>query len=317
MRIFRSNYSIISPAAKVVATLGNFDGVHLGHQQLIEKVVEIRDNYLKAGEESLALVITFYPHPLEVLGKVKRTPLLTTPRQRMRLLAEMGIDMVHPVHFTPAISKISAEDFIDRILLDQTRVTDLIVGPDARVGKNGRGDVSFLSSRMNARGAHVHVLPELKVEGTRVRSGTIRDMVLAGRLGDASKLLGRPFSYEGRVSSGHGRGRVIGFPTLNLRPTEQVYPPMGVYVTETRMQSGLVQPSVTNIGVGPTFGERGILVETYLLDFHEVVPLHERIEVAFLGHLRDERKFGSVEDLKLQIDRDVKMASEFFFRMRQ
>ncbi len=300
----------------VVATLGNFDGVHRGHLSILNRLVEIKHELAsKSGKEGTVVLVSFYPHPVTVLGKGGQVPTLTTLRQKQLLLAKAGVDLLYLVHFTETFSQWSAEKFIDDLLLKTLQVSRLVIGPDARVGFRRQGTPEFISERLARSGVTTEVFPFISEEGNRISSGGIRTMLLAGEVEAAHKALGYRYALEARVIKGDGRGRTIGIPTANLAPTSQILPARGVYATLVQRENGSIHYSVTNIGIRPTFDGGKVCVESHILE--GVLPefYGERIQLHFVSKIRDEMRFSGATELVKQIKLDVAEAAKRLSRI--
>lgn len=312
MHLFRRSYACIPDEARVVAALGNFDGVHRGHQVLLRRIIEVRDQWRKEGVNACALLMSFDPHPVSVIGKTKKLPFVSTIPQRLQWTAQYGVDFFNLIHFTESFAQISAEDFIREFLIQKAKVRHLVLGEDARVGFSGKGDVDFIKCELNKVGSVVEILPFEKEEGIRISSGVLRNLISEGRLEEAERMLGRPFQVEGRILVGDKRGRKLGFPTINLLPREQLCPPKGVYVSESILPDRGSYPSVSNVGTRPTFGSKDFRIETHVLDYDGPDLYGKRVEVSFLKRLREERKFSTVDELVVQMRKDKEAAKDFF-----
>ncbi len=312
MHIFRTAYSCIPGEAKVAAALGNFDGVHVGHQKLLRKVVSQCEAWRARGLESASLALSFRPHPVSVLKDTGPLPFISTLRQRSQWIKDCGVDFFNVIRFTNSFSQIPAEAFIDNILINQARISYLAIGADANVGRGGKGDAGFIRDRMESAGGVVEVVPYEIKNGVRISSGAVRELIRDGRLEEGAAMLGRPFQFEGRVIHGAHRGKVLGFPTINLAPSDQILPPRGVYATKTLLQNGDSRLSATNIGTQPTFDGKELRVETFMLDFNAPVHTGERVEIGFFRKIRGEERFRSAEALTEQIRKDVEEIREFF-----
>ena len=287
-------------------TIGTFDGVHRGHQEIVRK--------LAAGAhstESQAAVLTFFPHPALVLGKRRDPFYLTTPDERAVLLGELGADIVITFPFNLQTASTSAYDFM-ALLKQHLGLHHLIVGYDFALGKDRQGDVPTLQKIGVELGYTVEAMPPFKIEGEAVSSSRIRSALAAGDMELAALLLGRPFQVSGKVVTGDGRGRTIGIPTANLSLwAERAIPRAGVYVCQA-VVNGKVWGAVTNVGFRPTFESQPVppRVETHLLDFITEIYGQE-ISLNFLSRLRDEQRFPNVEALAAQIQRDIAQARQF------
>src|SRR6185295_11088075 len=273
--------------------LGNFDGVHLGHQAVLRQVLAAA-----RARGVRAVLVTFEPHPAEVLAPERRPRLLQTRRQKLAALEEAGVDAVLVLPFDLALAALSAEEFLER-LCTALIPRSIHVGTGFRFGRERQGDVALLRAIGARRGFAVEEVPPLEVDGARVSSSRIREAVLAGRVEVARSLLGRPYALEGRVVRGEGRGAMLAFPTANLAVENELPPLRGVYVTET-VALALRWHSVTNVGVRPTFDGSRLTVESHLIDY-EGDLYGERVEARFLARLRDERRFADPSLLADQI----------------
>ena len=286
-------------------TIGNFDGVHLGHQKILNAVVE------KARAENLkSAVITFDPHPSRVLKPDAAPSMLETIEQRCRRFAEMQIDAVLILKFDKALAEVTAGDFIQRYIVDTLRARELFVGANFRFGCKKAGDVALLQARGADANFCVNVIEPRMLDGAVVSSSAIRMAIREGRVADAAKMLGRPFALAGEIVSGTGTGRKLIVPTLNLQTPQETLPKGGVYVTESTV-AGAAYGSVTNIGVRPTFDGQKLAIESYLFGFDEFLTSGP-LEVKFLKRLRDEQKFAGVDALKAQVLADIERAKALY-----
>ncbi|GAB4246977.1 MAG: bifunctional riboflavin kinase/FAD synthetase [Thermoleophilia bacterium] len=308
MRLYRNLDEVHpAPAGPRAVAVGVFDGVHRGHQEIIRRAVAAGRNL--GGP---AAVLTFEPHPDAVVGPGAAPAVLTTLRQKLELVEELGMDEVVVVAFDEAFAGISPESFCGDLLRARMGAGHVTVGANFRFGAGGRGTSADLARCGERAGFSVEAV-ELLRNGAEVISSTrIREFLLAGRVREAARLLGRPHSVEGYVVAGAGRGRDLGVPTANVEVHGGVVvPAAGVYVTNTVLE-GRVVPSVTSVGTNPTF-EFGadVRVEAHLLDFSG--GLYGRwIRVEFLEKLRDQRRFGRVEDLVAQMRSDIARAAAYF-----
>ena len=284
------------------ATIGNFDGVHLGHKKILSAIKE------EAREQGLSsCVITFHPHPQKVLQNID-IPLLFPIRERLRLLEQEGIDVVACYTFTKEIAMISAEDFVKDILVGKLNLKHLIVGPDFAFGRKRQGNLELLNKMGKEYGFDTEVVETAFVDGEIVSSTSIRSLVREGNAKKASKLLGYNFYIEGQVKEGERRGREIGFPTANIETDWDILPKIGVYATWANVE-GKKHQSITNIGYRPTFGNNRLLIETHIFGFKDDI-YRKRIKIEFVDRVRDERKFDSPEALVEQITKDVERVKE-------
>jgi riboflavin kinase/FMN adenylyltransferase len=282
-----------------IVTWGVFDGVHRGHRRVLSEVL----NWARSEGVSSALV-TFDRHPEEVL-RGRRVPQVTPLGERLRLLGELGLDFCLVLNFTLEFSQIPAEGFIRDIIASRMGAKGIVLGHDSRFGKDRAGDMDFLTRLGRDVGLEVrHSDPEI-FEGRPVSSSLIREAVLAGRLDQATYLLGRPPSVYGTVAKGERRGTRLGFPTANLELHHAVRPPGGVYAAEVPLDGHLYR-AVVNIGTRPTFlGNGAEVIEAHLLDYSGGDLYGRNLEVRFLRRIRDERKFDGPDSLKRQIAADI------------
>ena len=283
-----------------VATVGVFDGVHLGHLRILEVVSS------RAREAGLiAAVLTFDPHPDEVLGKLdSRRFLLTTQHEKKLLLANLGVDAAMVVEFTPALAGLDTGSFVKKYLLNSLRVRELVVGHDFRMGRDRIGDRDLLSSLGARFGFSVIDVDAVLIDGVPVSSTRVREAIATGDMALASKLLGRNYSVEGTVVKGNGVGRSLGFPTGNLSVNERkLLPPDGVYAGYAEVWGRTLKAAI-NIGLRPTVGGDGKLVEAYIIGFGEDI-LGETVVLDFVVRMRPERKFPSRDELRKAIAIDV------------
>lgn len=306
MNIIYDLKELKTPLNNPVLTIGNFDGVHKGHLVLFEKV----KNRAKAiGGQSA--VMTFEPHPIKVM-RPGNGPLLITPtRQKLDLISHAGIDLILCIPFTPQFASISAEDFVQDILVDMLGIKEIVVGYDYTFGYRRLGNIRLLQEMGDKLGFQVHVVDPVRLDDTLVSSTSIRKFVQEGKLSEAKKLLGRDYQIRGTVVKGKNRGgRLLGFPTANLRLIDELIPKGGVYAV-TVMVNDKTYYGVTNIGYNPTFGDDALSVETHLLDFSEDI-LDKTIKVNFIQRLRDEKTYRSAKELADQIAQDILKAKELF-----
>lgn len=305
MRVFTSLEEVPKPARGSVVTIGNFDGVHLAHQKLLRRVVETARPL-----GAVAAAITFDPHPAQVLAPESAPPLLTSLRQKVRLIEREEIDALIALPFTASLAGLTPEEFIRSILVEKLGVVAVHVGRNFRYGHRRAGDVDLLGRMARAAGFRLEVLPALTARREPVSSSRIREFLSAGQVERACRLLGRPYSVTGQIVSGRGIGREQTVPTLNLGIIGTHLPKRGVYITRTRLGEKVYE-SVTNVGIRPTFGEDKLTVEAHLLSFRGDVREAE-MEIEFLYRLRDEVKFASASDLKMQIQEDARRSLRFF-----
>jgi riboflavin kinase / FMN adenylyltransferase len=305
MQIFRH---LSDPALQLnqsVLTLGNFDGIHLGHQALIRGAV---GDAKRLGRCSI--VLTFEPHPLMVLAPERAPKMLLTHKDKMQLFQAFGVDIVVVQHFDAAFAAIGAEEFVRHILVDRLRATRLWVGKDLRFGQGRAGDVKDLTRWGKDLDFSVAVVEPILIDGVRVSSSRIRQMIGECRLDDVKKMLGRYHFLSGRVIGGQKRGRGLGFPTANLSTRTEVMPPDGIYATFLHRGDRSL-PSVSSIGTNPTFGAGPRTVECFIMNFDESI-YGEAVRLSLVQRIRDEKKFSSADALIAQIRDDVGRAENIF-----
>jgi len=311
--VFRAYYSLdqlpagFGPSA---LTIGNFDGVHLGHARILRAAVETA-----RARRWLATALIFDPHPTRVVAPERTPQLLTTPSARLALFEQAGLDAALVLPFTVEVARLEPEEFVRRIVVEKLAARAVVVGGNFRFGRHQGGDLETLQRLGPGCGFEVRVVDPVNCRGEMVSSSRLRQLIADGRVSRARPLLGRPVSVEGMVIQGHGVGARQTVPTLNLAPATEVLPGRGVYITCAQdPESGRRWPSVTNVGVRPTFGGSELSIETHLLR-PLAGPDPARLSVAFLHRLRDEIRFPSPEDLRRQILRDVTATEKFFQRL--
>jgi riboflavin kinase/FMN adenylyltransferase len=286
------------------ATVGNFDGLHLGHRAIIAELRRIAEVH---GLNSVLL--TFSLHPRLVMGKEKGNFLLTTLDEKKRMLRELGTDLLAVMDFTEEMKEMSAERFVEEVLIGTFNVRWLVTGSNHRFGRRNEGDVCFLAGRLAQWGLSLSVIPPIRAEGGAVNSTRIRELVRSGNVETASRLLSSPYRIEGEVVRGERIGSRLGFHTANLKlPVEKVKPADGVYAVSVSLE-GETRFGVMNIGVRPTVRGRDRTYEVHLIDFKGDL-YGKTLAVEFRKRLRDERTYGSEEDLADQIRRDIERARE-------
>jgi riboflavin kinase/FMN adenylyltransferase len=284
-------------------TVGNFDGLHLGHRRILDRLRERAE-----ADAAPRLAISFRPHPAAVLSDAGGPERLASDRQQQELLAHAGCDGLLLQPFDPEFARTSAEDFHRRFLRERLGCRGIVVGAGFRFGARRRGTVALLErlAAEDGRGPEVVGVEAVTLHGEVVSSSRIRAAVAAGRVDLAEELLGRPFTVEGDVVRGDGRGRQLGYPTANLEPREVMLPGPGVYACILRRDEQLLG-AVTNVGRRPTFGARAVGIEAHVLDFDGRL-YGERVRLAFLARLRDERRFSGPDELLAQVERDAERA---------
>jgi riboflavin kinase / FMN adenylyltransferase len=290
-----------------VLTIGNFDGVHRGHQALLARLVA------QARRVAMpAAVMTFEPHPREFFAPDAAPARLTSLREKLALLAQSGVDHAYICRFDARFAALSAEEFIERVLVQGLSVRHLIIGDDFRFGKGRTGDFAMLGRAGAEYRFGLEAMDTVAVEGERVSSSAVRDALQAGDLGHAQRLLGRPYSIAGRVIHGRKLGRQLGFHTANIHLKHNLSPLTGVFAVAVTMDDGESRSGVANLGMRPTVSDAPRpTLEVHLFDFDgELYRSH--LTVSFLSKLRDQVRFDNLEALSRQIARDIENARAFF-----
>jgi len=294
--------------APVALTIGNFDGVHIGHREMLARLVE------NAKSKSLvSCVLTFEPHPREFFTPSSAPARLSNLREKLEAFASLGLERTHICRFNRNFASLSAHEFIDYVVSRGLNTKWLLAGEDFRFGRSRAGNLAMLQTAGKTLGFEVSVMPIVVVKGQRVSSTMVRDALARGDLKQAAALLGKPYSISGRVTHGDKIGRKIGFPTANIR-IKHLRPPLrGIFAVEIAGISGQPLKGVASLGVRPTVKDNDLpLLEVYLFDFErDIYGLH--VQVRFLHKLRDEEKYTDLKALTQQISLDVERAKEFFF----
>jgi riboflavin kinase/FMN adenylyltransferase len=305
MKIFHGleNANILRPT---VLTLGVFDGLHLGHQRIMQTVVE-----RAKAVNAVATAITFDPHPRAVLLPESAPPLLQTLDQRLANFEVLGIEQAIVIAFDREFAAQPAEDFLTNIVHDRLHAKEVYLGKGFAFGKNRGGNIDLLRKMSKELGFFANEVEEVTLRGKRISSSKIRRLLSEGRVNLVRRMLGRPYGVEGVIIRGNRRGHTIGFPTANLHPHNRVIPKFGVYASAT-LVGGVWRRSITNIGVRPTFENQAEpSIETYLFDFDGDL-YGDVLRVRFLHRIRDERKFSGIDELKSQIEKDSRRALNYF-----
>lgn len=285
---------------------GNFDGLHAGHQEVIAKAIQLaKAHSYQSG------VMTFHPHPKEVLGIIDRVTYLTPLEDKLKLLAELGLDKVFIIHFTQQFARLKAEEFIQQYIVN-LQVKQVVTGFDFCFGYKGEGNTTTLEEwSRKKQDFQVHVTPSIDDQNEKISSSRIRKLLKLGKMEEVNRLLRREYSVRGSVVDGQKLGRRIGFPTANLKLHHPyALPKIGVYAVRVTVK-GKVFQGVLNLGFKPTFHlqEEEPVLEVHILDFNQEI-YHEELTVHFVSYLREERKFSSIEELKAQIERDITLAKQ-------
>ena len=287
-------------------TIGNFDGVHLGHRELLKKIKQT------CVEKNLQfVVVTFVPHPQKILQPERERFLINSYEHRRSLLQGLGVDYLIEMTFTRDFSTLQADEFLSKYLLIYPRLKDFYLGYDFAFGANKQGTYDLVKTVCAPLNVQVEIQPKYEFNGKVVSSSFIRDCLVSGNIAEVEELLSRAFHLEGVVVKGEGRGKKIGFPTANIQVSgDLIVPNKGVYITRTKY-NGMIYKSITNIGNNPTFKDTDhVHIETNLFDFDTDI-YGENLDIEFLHKIRDEKKFSTVNDLIAQIKADVNLAKEF------
>ena len=310
MKIYSDPLGVDEPPRGAVLTIGNFDGVHLGHQAILKYVVE-----RAGGLGTVGAAMTLDPHPIKLLRPRIAPRLLSTLDQRLELIGRTGIEVALVVPFTHRLARMPAEDFVKDVLVERLGIREVYIGANFRFGADRGGDVALLE-RMGAElGFKAAASPIVEIEGGVVSSTRVRQAVSDGEMNEAARMLGRDHFIDGCVLEGKRLGRKLGFPTLNIEVENEIEPANGVYITAVHIPSfGRTFASVTNVGTRPTVYENSILtIETHLLDFMADV-YRESVRLYFVKHLRDEVSFPSTVQLMAQIQKDVEASRLYFLQ---
>jgi len=294
---------ITTPFPGSVITLGNFDGLHLGHQELVRKVVR---RAKEMGARSI--VVTFRPHPLKILAPEKCPPLISIYEEKIRLFEKLGIDVLVKIPFSLEFAKMTPGDFVKGILCDMLGAKEIFVGFNYRFGRGREGNIATLKTLGERLGFTVREVEQVSLDGEVISSTKIRHLLREGDVEHAARLLGRTYTITGIVVKGDGRGKELGFPTANIAPKHSIIPAHGVYAVRLLVRDRLYD-GIANIGMRPTFDRNVLTVEVHIFDFNEDI-YGEDISLYFIGKIRAEKKFGSAGELIQQIRTDVGVAKD-------
>lgn len=298
MQFIRGLHNIQPAHQHAIVTIGNFDGVHKGHQKILQKVA------IKAKQQQLAsLLITFEPQPAEFFLKHNAPARLTNFREKLMALRAMPIDYVLCMNFNQKFADLSANDFIQKILVEKLKVKTLVTGEDFQFGNNRQGNINLLKEAALKFDFSVVTLESIMNHDERISSTKIRDLLQKGELAQVQQLLGREYGMQGRVVYGDQRGRLLGFPTANIHIKRAVLPLTGVYAVKAQDEQGYIRFGVANIGKRPTVCGEQAKLEVHLFDY-EGDLYHQRLQVNFIHKIRDEQRFASLDELKQQIALD-------------
>ena len=309
MRIFNHQEKTSLNHSSIV-TIGNFDGIHLGHHALIENVVEEADS--KGFNSAL---VTFEPHPQEIINQGKPVSRICTTSHQLNLFENLGLDEIHVIHFTKKLSRMSPKEFALKFLINRFNLTKLIIGYDFHFGKQRSGDFKLLEHLSKKYNFSVERFPPIKEKGQIVSSTLIRKLIKEFDFKKIPDFLGREFSVYGKVEYGEKRGKKLGFPTANISPGTPLALENGVYVCKIKLEDKIFY-GISNIGKKPTFGENQVNIETCIFDFDRDI-YGKYLEVIPLCKLRPEKKFSSIEELKKQIDLDILTAQNYLKKKKK
>ncbi|MCU1285589.1 MAG: adenylyltransferase [Acidobacteriales bacterium] len=307
MQIFRNLDEVPQDFGATVLSVGNFDGVHCAHRSVLEHIVQ---RAKELGAKSMA--VTFDPHPTRILRPDKTPKLLTPLTEKLRLLAETGLDATLVLPFDRDLSLTKPRDFAEQILCNRLHAREVHEGANFHFGHKAEGNVEKLGEFGREAGFTVKIYPEMVIQGQPVSSSNIRQLLREGEVSKARHLLGRVFTITAPPGRGRGYGHKYTVPTINLAQHDEMVPANGVYITRAKIDSHVFD-SVTNVGNRPTFGEDSFAIETHLLNFYEIdVTADTTVELAFLKWLRPEMKWPDVDALRAQIAKDVRRARRYF-----
>jgi riboflavin kinase/FMN adenylyltransferase len=304
MDIIRGSENIPAGLRGAIVTIGNFDGVHLGHQYIFRKLVD------EARREGCpAVVISFDPHPKMVLHPERRPfYLITSLEEKIRLIGNLGIDTLILIPFSLDYARTTAEEFIRGVLWERLRIRKILIGHDYTFGRGKEGNETFLTAFGKCLGFEVEVMNAFQAGNITISSTQIRNALLSGEVRFAASLLGRPYNLTGKVISGKRRGARLGFPTANIQPDKEPIPPRGVYAVHVLLDGNRLG-GVLSIGFNPTFADQQLSIEVHLFDFDEAI-YGKTLDIHFIERLRDEIRFSSPERLIAQIEQDIAGARE-------
>ncbi len=303
MKVIYGFDNLTSFSQQTIVALGNFDGVHLGHQRILKFVTR------KAVQLDLvSIVLTLSPHPENILGK-KRIKMIQTLEQRLEEIEKFGVNAALVAPFNKKFSSLTPREFIQKIVVNLLRAKVVVVGGEFRFGKNRRGDIALFRKIAPRFDMHFFSLPSVTKNGKKISSSLIRRYLQEGQIKKAIAFLGKPYAIDGRVIKGKSRGKVIGFPTANIQTENEITPP-GVFITKVRIGSRDL-PSLTNIGRCPTFEQQETNIESYIINFNRNL-YGNKIRIHFLDKIREEMKFATSQDLSRQIQKDIETAKAYF-----
>jgi riboflavin kinase/FMN adenylyltransferase len=309
MQLIRGLHNLTQPLPPSVVTIGNFDGIHLGHQQVLQQLKTIADK-----SALCSAVIIFEPQPIEFFAPDKAPKRLSRFREKIAYLRSQKIDYLLCLKFDQSFSELGAEQFVEELLVNRLSTQHLVIGDDFRFGKNRSGDFESLKSYGKQYGFKVDNTETLLFDGTRVSSTRIRECIQNDDFTFASNLLGRPYSLSGKVSHGQKLGRQLGFPTINIKMGSKTLIVKGVFAVMVKGIDNRVLQGVASLGTRPTVSGIDSILEVYILNFNQDVYGYG-VEVDFLHRIRDEKKFNSLEELTINIKQDIVLAKQYFEKL--
>jgi len=307
LNIIRGVDAIPRDLNRPVLTIGNFDGVHLGHQELLKRVIK-----RAASIDGTSVVMTFEPHPVQVLRPEKAQRRLTSLQEKLGIFQSLGIQVAICIDFTPEFAALSADDFIREILYARIGAKVVIVGSNYKFGKDKAGDIELLKEEGKRYGFEVEVVETIEFDSLRISSSRIREHLNRGEVEEAKRLMGRPYAIEGVVVPGHHRGVELGYPTANIYAVDETLPMEGIYAVKVIHGNEIID-GVCYIGSQPTFAGERLGVEVHLFNFNGVL-YHEHLKILFIRMIRGEKKFEDRESLIRQIRDDVEKAKELLIK---
>ncbi len=307
MKVVNHLDQISTPFKNAVITIGNFDGVHIGHQALFHEVIEKADSI-----NGTSIAMTFEPHPMRVLKQNNHPPLITVYEQKKELIERTGMDVLICVPFTRQFASLTAREFVENLLVEKIGMKAIVVGKDYSFGKNREGNLALLKSFAAELDFEVIIANWIKLTKNypdRISSTRIRELIMDGQMDEAQKMLGRHYQVRGIVVTGRDRGgKILGIPTANIHIHDELCPKTGIYAVTVECQ-GNQYNGVANIGYSPTFDDHEFTVEVHIFDFRENI-YDKKIRVNFIQRIRDEQKFSNIPDLIDQINQDIATARE-------
>ncbi|MBW1650649.1 MAG: bifunctional riboflavin kinase/FAD synthetase [Deltaproteobacteria bacterium] len=311
MELIHNLNQIKQPYNNAVVTIGNFDGVHIGHKELFQQIINEAKNI---GGKSV--VITFNPHPMKVIKKKKPFYLITPLARKVELIKKIGIDILIIIPFTTEFAQLTAEDFLKKILINKIGAKVIIVGNDYAFGKNRGGNLAFLKQHRQKFNYEVKGISD--ITGTlneRISSTKVRKTIAAGKIFEVKQLLGRFYKIAGKVIAGRSRGgKTLGFPTANIKPNEQLPPAFGVYAVFVDYQKNTYN-GVANVGISPSFGDNLFTIEIHIINFNENI-YGEKLGITFIKKIREEKKFTDTSELSEQIKKDIQKGEKILLKWR-